>query len=176
MEKPHQKTDHRSSFELLYYELERIELNKLNFKKLYYIDEETGETIPVAEQLSRDVNEALYKLQRKFQRRDMFAIVNQKEMDNLINKVSMSSLKVIMFLLSKMNFSNIVEHVGYKDICNGTGCAQTTVVRAIKELAENEVVMIREVKGKYTYMINPLYFRKGPFYQIKMKMKPFCND
>lgn len=70
------------------------------------------------------------------------------------------SLRLLMFLFSKMDFENYV-YISQMEIAEELSIARSSVCRAMKLLVEKKVVIISGKGMNKRYRLNPIYGWKG---------------
>ena len=96
----------------------------------------------------------------------------QKSAVYLAQNLGKDELRVLMFMLSKMDYGNYIR-VTNKNICNNLQMQKSNVSRAIRNLLEKNVIAVAEWYGiSRIYMMNPTFLHKGKnFYQTQREYK-----
>jgi len=147
---------------------DNINKKKLDFDKenpavkkkiLTVVNEETGEI------------EARVDLTNRIYTKSWFAFF-QKSALYLAQNLGKDELKVLMYMFSKMDYSNIIR-VTNKNISGNLGMKPANVSRAIRNLLEKNVIAVQEWYGiSRIYRMNPTFLHKGKdFYQTQREYK-----
>lgn len=99
---------------------------------------------------------------RKFIFQERFFMLFQDQIGELATDREMTgeSLRLLMFLFSKMDFENYV-YISQMEIAEQLAIARSSVCRAMKLLVEKKVVIVSGKGMNKRYRLNPIYGWKG---------------
>lgn len=107
-----------------------------------------------------------------------FVMLFQAITNQFINNLAPASAKVLLYMLGKLQYSN---HIGVNQETISEDCKLTrpTVIKAIKELIKNEIVISYKDPAdqrRNIYIINPYNAWKGTFKERKKAIKKIENQ
>ena len=157
---------------LLYNELER--LNNKEIQTLYTADPDTGEMVPVVEEVSTELLKMIHSGRSRTKELE-FIMLYQEPEKAIAREVGGTSLKVLCYMRGCMKYENTLFGVTYRNIADGIGVSLRSVVRAIEELVSLNIIMATGGK-KRTYHLNPATAWKGALSQQKAKLDMFSEN
>ena len=105
-----------------------------------------------------------------------FSIAYQDGLFKASAELSGSALKVLLYMVSKMKYRNVVFDFKYADMVNKFGMSYATVTKAIKELVEMKYIKVDGKRTALVYHITPALFWKGNVYSMYEKIKMFVDE
>jgi len=111
----------------------------------------------------RDINVGVYLTKIKYKNVEDFVMVFQKITELACKNLKPSSCKVLLFFISKCNYSNSVG-VDVKTIAEQINVTKSTVMIALKELKDAHIILSTKDcndSRRNVYYINPLQAWKG---------------
>tara|TARA_R110000751_G_scaffold3353_1_gene16521 strand:- start:476 stop:1018 length:543 start_codon:yes stop_codon:yes gene_type:complete len=163
-------------YNLLHNELKRVDADKVDVDTLYHLDKETGELIPVVEVYPQEASKIIQSIRKSSNKTLGFISLWQKSQLQLVRDLSGGSLKVLLYMLAKMKYHNLVFEATQKNISETLNMSSRTVIRSLKELDEKGVVKYSKKNNIRTYHVNPAYAWKGSFMKINYSMSIFKED
>jgi biotin operon repressor len=159
-------------YSILQTELERLDNVDITPEKVFVANDE-GELIPVMELYSEEAGRIIESIKKSRSKTLSFVSVWQQSQVELAKYLSGSSLKVLLYLISKMKYENLVFDVTQRLISEELGMSSRTVIRSLQELEEVGVIAHTNKKNGRIYRINPAYACKGSFMKIRYAMSIF---
>jgi hypothetical protein len=156
-------------YDLMLLEADRVAQKRVKDLDLYYKDH-LGNFTKLAEAYDESVEEAVSSIFKRKKMRYLITFIDAIEVqDGLLP----SSHKVLRYLTMEMNYGNQVKNIGVRDVQDGTGLNMRYVIKAIKQLCEQDVIRFTVEKGRRTYIVNPSYFYKGTLRSIFKTMRDY---
>jgi predicted transcriptional regulator len=136
--------------------------------------ERDGEMILVAQAWPEDI-ESVIKVIKKKKKDLRFTLLFQDAEVDLINKLKTSEYKVFGYIRSKMSFDNR-SCFTIDEITESVKMGRHTVISAMKKLMVLKVIIKEGKKGRYEYVVNPVYGFKGHITRIDSVTKKFSGN
>lgn len=107
-----------------------------------------------------------------------FVMLFQAITEQFINNLTPASAKILLYMLGKLRYSN---HIGVNQETISEDCRLTkpTVIRAIKELISNDIVLSYKDSADHrrnVYIINPYNAWKGTFKERTKALRNIDNQ
>lgn len=162
-------TKNKIIYDLVMLESDRILAHRMKDLDLYYKDI-NGAMVPLGEAYNESVTDLLNQLLKQKKMRYYISFVDSIDLQDDIRP---SSHKILRFMAKTMNYGNVMKSYGIRDIQVATGMNTNYVIKAISELCEKDIIRFDMLKGRRTYMVNPIYFYKGTMKKLFYVVKQF---
>ena len=161
---------------LLHQELDKINLQKLEVKSLYFLDEKTGEFTEIAEVIPESSQEIIDNLRKRHQNKTKYALLYQKSIEILCDILSPSELRVLMYMVSTMKYENAIYDMTYRGVSKQLGMGLKTVSNVVNSLIDHNLVFRVGTSQKKIYYINPVVVWKGAWHRQKYRLSMFKEN
>jgi predicted transcriptional regulator len=105
----------------------------------------------------------------KNKEREAFFVLFTKHISVLGNLTKRANEVLAILLQSKVTWSNevLLDNVTRNEIADQLNTTLQTVKNAISNLVQNDILLLRKVKGGYKYALNPYLFGRGKWNEIE---------
>ena len=159
-------------YQLLYDEIEKLGVNSAEIKKLYHIDEATGEVTAVLEEYPLQMLERINDIKAKQSKILKFVMLYQEPEISICRELSNAEYKLFGFFRAMMKFENRIE-ITVGEIHKHIGLSTATIVKAIRKLELKNLIIKTKNKNGFIYTMNPVSSWKGKFYKRIAVFKQF---
>ena len=152
-----------------------IDREKLSESSLYYVDENSGDMSKVCEIFEGHSAEIVSRLKNAASKKVAYCTMYQDALVELAGKLTPSEIKILFYLLSKMNYGNVVYGITYRGVSEKVGVSVRTVTDAMNSLIAYDLVRKFGTTQKKMYVVNPAVAWKGNKLSARKKIAMFKN-
>ena len=129
--------------------------------------------IHAADIINPDIRYIADRIKKANKTKAKFSMVYSKSLLQMSNDLQPSSVKIMLYLMSKMSFNNCVYDIKYADLVKGLGMSYTSVTLAFKELTKKNYIKSSGKKTNLVYHISPGVCWRGSVYNMYKKLEMF---
>jgi DNA-binding MarR family transcriptional regulator len=155
--------------------LNSVDPRKLTTESIYYVDEESGETVKIAEYFGEDSLKLLSRIKRGINDECAYSTLFQKSLEDLMVKLKPNELRILLYFVSKMGYENVVFGVTYRGVAKALGMSVRTVTTSVNSLIGYNLLKKFGSKQKKVYYVNPSVAWKGSKNNIGRKTGMFIS-
>lgn len=160
--------------DILHNNFERINEDDLIKERLFV--EKDGELIPLVQIIDEKYEHIFENVKKLNKSKIPFVLIYQDALFKMFGELSPSSIKVLMYLISKMKYKNTVFGFKYQELTDTYGMSYRTVTNAMKELQDKNYVKKDGKRTNLVYHISPTVCWKGSVYNMYQKLKMFTDE
>ena len=165
----------RRVFQAIKSESDRTDLN-IDYDTLFFIDTETGETIPMLNILGEDSELAMKKIRSSVKNKTKYSICYQESFADLARNLSGGELRVLMHLIGVMKYDNVIFGVTLRGVAKKIDAGVNTVKAGLEGLKKKNLIrQMGNGRDKMT-VVNPSIVWKGNWYTKKNKIDLFTKE
>ena len=165
---------HSQVVELLFNSFTKVPEEDL-LRENFYI-KSGDEYLHVAESYDHEINYILDRIKSFNKSQLKFVMMYQSSLRRMSKELSYGSLRVMLYLISKLSFNNCVYGVRYASISDDLGgMSYSTIVSAFAELKEKKYITETGKKTNKVYHISPGICWKGSVSKMYNKLKMFIQ-
>jgi hypothetical protein len=170
MENRENERENSILFDTLLIEADRIATLRYKDLDLFYQDPTTGEFRKVGEAYRHSISSFKDKIFHKKRTRYFITFIDTVEMEDGLKP---TSLKIIRHFARVMSYGNTIKGYGLRDIMSHFKIHERYITSGMNQLFEKDLVRFEVIKGRRTYMVNPIYYFKGTPTGLFMSVKTF---
>ncbi len=160
--------------ELLYNSFTKVPDPDLVVDNIYI--KSSDEYIPVAQVYDEELSFIIDRIKQFNKTKIKFTMVYQDTMYRMAKELSGGSIRVLLYLLSKVHYHNCVYGIKYNDIStNLDGMSYSTIVSAFNELKEKGYIKETGKRTNLVYHISPGVCWRGSVSSMYGKLKMFVE-
>lgn len=143
---------------------------------LYTKDPITGELIPIAEKYPEEAEKLAKEIHNRINGKNGYAMISQSHILRFSRKNTSRVVRLLLILISKVNFNNKVVDYYHSDAPRLYGMSVKTSQDVMKELLATEMIKRFKERGNhYVYYISPYLCWKGNYIKRSISIKEW-ND
>ena len=166
----------KKTLNILHSNLNLIDPENLTTESLYYIDEKTGEATKIGEYFGSDALRLLVRIKKGINDKVSYSTLYQKSLEDISMNLSPNEIKVLLYLISKMGYENVLFGITYREISDKLSMSLSSVSSCFNKLMELNLLKKKGTKHKKIYHINPAIAWKGSRVNIRSKTYMFDSD
>ena len=164
------------SFNILYNTMDSIKHMTVDADDIYVKDQESGKFIKVGEIIPEEAEKIAKKIKNAKKEDLSFFVTFQASLMAIINELTPTELKLLMYMSCKAKYGNKVYDLGYNEITAEAKMAKSTIVTSIRKLKKKGLIIAKVKKQRSTYTLNPALFWRGSFYGMKGALDEFVDS